>query len=159
MPFPTSTSQLLLLPPKACARDHCAERTARRTDLDVQRIDSQLLAPGSDVLGCQHGGVGRRLVTISLDLHAARHSADGFAATGITQSVSHPSHHRTETDLPEALPSFYLALSLRRESSAFFPVPSLLCIFLPQICDMDECVVERGEYARDAEHEFTCAAG
>lgn len=32
--------------------------------------DHLTLAAGSNVLGCQHGGVGRALVTVGLDLHA-----------------------------------------------------------------------------------------
>lgn len=51
------------------------------TDLDVQGGDAQLLAARSDVLGSQHGGVRRRLVTVSLDLHATGDTADGFATT------------------------------------------------------------------------------
>lgn len=34
----------------------------------------------TDVLGCQHGGVGRGLIAIGLDLHATSHTGDGFAA-------------------------------------------------------------------------------
>jgi hypothetical protein len=34
----------------------------------------------TDVLGCQHSGVGRGLVTVGLDLHATSHTGDGFAA-------------------------------------------------------------------------------
>lgn len=47
--------------------------------------DAQLLAADSDVLGSQHGGVWGGLVTVGLDLHATSNTADGFAATGITQ--------------------------------------------------------------------------
>jgi hypothetical protein len=59
--------------------------TTGSPDLNVESRDTEFLAAGSHVLGSQHGGVGRGLVTIGLDLHAARHSADGFAATGITR--------------------------------------------------------------------------
>lgn len=58
--------------------------TTGGADLDVEGGDAELLAAGSDVLGSQHGGVGRGLVAISLDLHAAGDTADGLAATGIT---------------------------------------------------------------------------
>lgn len=34
----------------------------------------------TDVLGSQHGGVGRRLVTVGLDLHSTGDTGDGFAA-------------------------------------------------------------------------------
>ena len=54
--------------------------TARRADLDVQRVDAQLLATNGDVLGRQHGGVGRGLVAVGFDFHAAGDAADGFAA-------------------------------------------------------------------------------
>lgn len=62
--------------------------TTSGTDLDVQGGDAQLLAASGDVLSSQHGGVGRRLVTVGLDLHSTGDTADGFAATGITQNVS-----------------------------------------------------------------------
>ncbi len=65
------------------------EHTTGGTDLDVQGSDAKLLATSSNILGSQHGGVGRRLVTVGLDLHTAGDTADGFAATGITQNVSH----------------------------------------------------------------------
>lgn len=58
------------------------------SDLDVQGGDAEFLASLGNVLSCQHGGVGRGLVTIGLDFHASGHSRDGFAATGITQTVS-----------------------------------------------------------------------
>ena len=63
-------------------------RTSCSADLDVQRIDPQLLAARRDVLCCQHGCVGRRLVAVGFDLHAAGDAGDGFTATGITQEVS-----------------------------------------------------------------------
>jgi hypothetical protein len=62
--------------------------STRGSDLDVQSSDSEFLAACSDVLGCQHGGIGGGLVAVGFDFHAARDSADGFAATGITQNVS-----------------------------------------------------------------------
>jgi len=40
----------------------------------VQSVDSNLLASGGDILGSQHGGVGRRLVTIGLNLHSTYQS-------------------------------------------------------------------------------------
>ena len=52
---------------------------ASRPDLDVQRCDSQLLAARCDVLGCQHGRVGRGLVSIGLDLHATSYAHNSFA--------------------------------------------------------------------------------
>jgi hypothetical protein len=42
------------------------------------------LAAGGDVLSCQHGGVGRGLVTVGLDLHATGDTGDGFAAGQIS---------------------------------------------------------------------------
>jgi len=48
----------------------------------VEGVDAELLAAGSDVLGSQHGSVGRGLVTVSLDLHTTGDTADGFATTG-----------------------------------------------------------------------------
>jgi hypothetical protein len=37
----------------------------------------------TDVLGSQHGGVGRRLVTVGLDLHATGDTRDGLATRQI----------------------------------------------------------------------------
>jgi hypothetical protein len=60
----------------------CWTRTTGGTDLDVEGSDANLLAAGSDVLGSQHGGVGRRLVTVGLDLHSSGNTGDGFPSTG-----------------------------------------------------------------------------
>ena len=46
------------------------------SQLDVQRSDAEHLAALGDVLRGEHGGVGRRLVTVSLHLHAAGHAHD-----------------------------------------------------------------------------------
>jgi len=62
-------------------RNAC-KRTTSGPDLDVEGSDAELLAADGDVLGSQHGGVRGGLVTVGLDLHAASHTADGFAATG-----------------------------------------------------------------------------
>lgn len=59
----------------------------------MQGSDAELLAAGGDVLGSQHGGVGGGLVTVGLDLHTTGDTADGLAATGITQNVSRNSNH------------------------------------------------------------------
>ena len=45
--------------------------------------DSELLAAGGDVLGSHHGGVGRGLIAISLDLHSSGAAGDGLASTEI----------------------------------------------------------------------------
>lgn len=65
-----------------------SKHTTSGSDLDVEGVDAELLASGSDVLSSQHGSVGGGLVTIGLDLHTTSDSADGFTAAGITQ-VSH----------------------------------------------------------------------
>lgn len=44
--------------------------TTGGTELDVESGDADLLASEGAVLSGQHGSVGRRLVTVSLDLHA-----------------------------------------------------------------------------------------
>ena len=62
--------------------------TSGSTDLDVESSDAQFLAAGSNILSSQHSSVWGRLVTIGLDLHSTGNTADGFAATGITQKVS-----------------------------------------------------------------------
>lgn len=41
------------------------------THFDVEGCDSNFLAASSNILSSQHGSVGRRFITISLDLHAA----------------------------------------------------------------------------------------
>ena len=40
-------------------------------DFDVQGVDASLLVARGDVLHGEHGGIGRGLVTIGLDFHAA----------------------------------------------------------------------------------------
>ena len=45
----------------------------------MESVDAELLAAGGNVLSSQHGSVGRRLVTVSLDLHTTGDTADGFA--------------------------------------------------------------------------------
>jgi len=61
-----------------------AIHTTSGTDLDVEGSDAKLLAAGRNILSSQHGSVGRRLVTVGLDLHTTSDTADGFAAAGIT---------------------------------------------------------------------------
>jgi hypothetical protein len=53
--------------------------TTSGTELDVKGGDTDFLALGSDILGSQHGSVGRSLVTIGLDLHTSGDTRDGFA--------------------------------------------------------------------------------
>lgn len=81
-------SYLFLSPPHQWGTVAEGQHTTSGTDLDVQGSDAELLAAGSDVLGSQHGGIRRGLVTVGLDLHTTGNTADGFAATGITQNVS-----------------------------------------------------------------------
>ena len=51
-------------------------------ELDVQSGDAKGLELLRDVLGGQHGGVGRGLVTVGLDLHATGHTAQGLPGRG-----------------------------------------------------------------------------
>jgi hypothetical protein len=46
-------------------------------------LPSALMGVRTDVLGGQHGSVGRGLVTVGLDLHATGDTGDGFAARQI----------------------------------------------------------------------------
>lgn len=46
--------------------------------------DADLLAADGAVLSGQHGSVGRRLVTVSLDLHATSDTDNGFLAGHIS---------------------------------------------------------------------------
>jgi hypothetical protein len=50
----------------------------------VQGSDADFLAAGGTVLSGQHGGVGRGLVSVGLDLHTAGDSDDGFLAGEIS---------------------------------------------------------------------------
>lgn len=78
------------LGPCCTFKGRLGEHTTSGPDLDVEGSDAELLAAGSDVLGSQHGGVGRGLVTVGLDLHATSDTADGLTATGITRvSLNH----------------------------------------------------------------------
>jgi hypothetical protein len=97
----------------------------RSSNLDVQGIDTKLLAPGCDVLSRQHGSIRGRLITIGLDLHSASDTADCLATT-TTALIS--------------------LLSLKKEQQFFRDEP--------EIGDMDECIVEAGENAGNAEDEF-----
>jgi len=53
------------------------------TELDVEGGDANLTAARSDVLGSQHGRVGRGLVTVCLDLHTTSDTRDGLLARQI----------------------------------------------------------------------------
>jgi len=96
----------------------------------VKSVDAELLAADSNILSSQHSSVWGRLVTVCLDLHASGDTADGFAATGITQMLAYEPFQ-----------------------------PSSLYIFgkyEPGIGDVDEGVVETGEDTGNAEDEFSC---
>ena len=93
----------------------------------MQSVDTQFLASSSNILRSQHSRIRRRFITVGLDFHTASHTADGFAATGITQIVS----LCTNTGF-------------------------VLCSWdEPEIGDVDEGVIEGGENTGDAEDEFT----
>lgn len=57
--------------------------SASGSQLDVKSSDSELLASDGNVLGSQHGSVGRRLVTVSLDLHSSCDADKSFTASEI----------------------------------------------------------------------------
>jgi hypothetical protein len=80
VPFPNDAISI-----EAIVEEKQSQLTTSGTDLDVEGSDAELLAADSDVLSGQHGGVGGRLVTVGLDLHATSDTADGLTATGITQ--------------------------------------------------------------------------
>lgn len=99
----------------------------------MKGVDAEFLASLGDILRGQHGSVRGGLVPIGLDFHASSHTADGFAATGITQKVSHLSTYK-----------------------ARFPSKRLpVVIYLREIGDVDESVIEGCEDTCDAENEFT----
>ena len=127
-----------------------SKHTSGSTDLDVQGGDAELLAAGGDVLGSQHGGVGGGLVTVGLDLHTTGDTANGLAATGITQNVSRCSNHLKVSKM------------LFPSHGADVPVPwksALSRADEPEIGDVDEGVVEGGEDTGNAEDELTCENG
>ena len=99
--------------------------TTGSTDLDVQSVDAEFLAAGGNVLGSQHGGVGGGLVTVSLDLHTTGDTADGFATT---VPVISP-------------PEVYLKYAIAMCDE-------------PQIGNVDEGIVERGEDTGNTENEL-----
>ena len=70
----TSTSQSTKGTLGTRSRSFCGGSTSS-PELNVQSVDSNLLASDGDILGSQHGSVGRRLVTIGLDLHSTYQSA------------------------------------------------------------------------------------
>lgn len=90
LPVQPKVSGMLLPRREGCRIKH----TTSGTDLDVEGSDAELLAAGRDVLSSQHGSVGRRLVTVGLDLHTTGNTADGFAAAGIIQNVSPRTRNR-----------------------------------------------------------------
>ena len=57
--------------------------TTVATDLDVDGVDADGLQLTADIDGSQHGGVGRRLLSVSLDLHTTGDSGVGFTARQI----------------------------------------------------------------------------
>jgi hypothetical protein len=59
--------------------------TTSSTDLDVESVDTEFLALGSNILSSQHGGVRGRFITISLDLHTTSNTGDGFT----TRKIGH----------------------------------------------------------------------
>ncbi len=72
-----------------------SHHTSSSPNLDMKGVDAQFLASSSYILSSQHSSVRRRLVTIGLDFHSTCDTADGFAATGITQNIS------LQTTLPD----------------------------------------------------------
>jgi hypothetical protein len=111
--------------------------TTSSADLDVEGSDAELLAADSDILGSQHGGVRRRLVTVGLDLHATGDTGDGLTATGITQV---------------SLCTIFLICQIPQflSSSRFQGGGS----DVRKIGDVDEGVVEGGEDTGNAEDEL-----
>ena len=91
----------------------------------MQSVDAEFLAAGGNVLGSQHGGVGGGLVTVSLDLHTTGDTADGFATT---VPVISP-------------PEVYLKYAIAMCDE-------------PQIGNVDEGIVERGEDTGNTENEL-----
>ena len=102
--------------------------TASSTDLDVKSGDAELLATGGDVLGSQHGGVGRGLVTVGLDLHATGDTADGFAATGITQNVSLMNRMSDYFTSNDCAGGGCFAVAVASQSSVQLPAAQLMAV-------------------------------
>lgn len=105
----------------------------------MEGSDAELLAAGGDILGSQHGGIGRGLIAVGLDLHTTGNTADGFTATGITRV---------------SLQTFLSISTLRR----FLLDGEGSCSrgYVREIGDVDEGIVERGEDTSNAKDELTC---
>jgi hypothetical protein len=106
-------------------------------DLDVQTVNSKLLASSSNVLSSQHGSVGRRLVTIGLDFHATGDTADCFAAgeigdmdKGVVEAGKDAGDAEDELIWFAMLARHTLSVSLSPFSS-FSPSPSISLSFSP----------------------------
>jgi hypothetical protein len=67
--------------------------TASRAELDVQGSDAELTATKCHVLCSKHRGVGARLVTISLHLHATSAASNSFATREISHVLRFMSFH------------------------------------------------------------------
>ena len=115
------------------------ELTSSSTDLDVQSVNAQFLAADCNILSSQHSSVWGGFVTVGLDLHASSHTSDGFAATGITQDVS-----------------LTIPLCAHKYISRT-PTMCVSGVYVREIGNMDEGIVERCEDTGDAEDEFACA--
>ena len=57
--------------------------TASGPQLDVESVDPEELATGSNVLSSKHSGVGRVLITVSLNLHTTSDADDGLTARDV----------------------------------------------------------------------------
>ena len=95
----------------------CSQRTSSSTNLDVKGVNAQFLATNGNILSRQHSSVGRRFVTVSLDLHSTGDTADCFAATGITQNIS------------QQLVFFLLFVLLLPTTSFFYSSCPAICVY------------------------------
>lgn len=64
------------------------KHTTCATNFDVKCVDAVHLAPGHCVLRGQHRSVGRRFITIGLDLHASGDSGNDLAAPVMLYQLS-----------------------------------------------------------------------
>lgn len=107
----------------------------------MEGVDAKLLAAGSDILSSQHSSVRRGFVTVSLDLHSTSNTANGFATTSY-RIISSLSLIRFDPDC-DIQDAFDTALKLRK---------LVQVIYGPEIGNVDEGIVERGEDTGNAEN-------
>ena len=106
-----------------------------RSELDVERGDSELLAPHGDVLGGKHSSVGARLVTIGFHLHTTSDTDERLPSGDIGDMDESVVERGEDMDDPEDV----LSLPDLRSESHGLLLLSLLSLWRHG-CDCSVCV-------------------